>query len=115
MLLYLMPRNTRLMGVNCHLSDGKKADFLSVNSYTLTICFPLGRPPGLPQGNPREQYSICVSFFPAGEGSFLVLETTSLDNGDIPTGLVRVLISEISLLTEVFSGHFIMPICCGCS
>ena len=36
-----------------------------------------------------EWYSFGVSFFPAGEGSCLVLETTSLDHGDIPTGFVR--------------------------
>ena len=46
-------------------------------------------PRGSTHGNPRgvEWYSFGISFFPAGEGSCLVLETTSLDHGDIPTGL----------------------------
>lgn len=30
-----------------------------------------------------------VHFYPAGEGSCLVLETTSLDHGDVPSGYVR--------------------------
>ena len=38
-----------------------------------------------------------ISFFPAGEGSCLVLETTSLDHGDIPKGFVRVLVNGKSL------------------
>ena len=54
---------------------------------------PRGWTPETSPGNPWEPrvewYSFGVSFFPAGEGSCLVLETTSLDHGDIPTGFVR--------------------------
>ena len=42
-------------------------------------------------------YSFSISFFPVGDGSCLVLETTSLDHGDIPTGFVGVLVSDIAL------------------
>ena len=42
-------------------------------------------PPTRTQG---EWYSFGSSFFPAGEGSCLVLETTSLDHGDTHTGFV---------------------------
>ena len=41
---------------------------------------------------PRENGTIFhfgISFFPTGEESCLVLETTLLDQGDIPTGFVR--------------------------
>ena len=44
---------------------------------------------GEPTGTQGEWYSFGISFFPAGEGSCLVLETTSLDHGDILTGFVR--------------------------
>ena len=33
--------------------------------------------------------TVLVFFFPAGDGICLVLETTSQDHGDIPTGFVR--------------------------
>ena len=44
---------------------------------------------GEPTGTQEERYSFGISFFPAGEGSCLVLETTLLDHGDIPMGFVR--------------------------
>ena len=43
--------------------------------------------------NPTElshQFQFGISSFPTGEGSFLVLETTSLNHGNIPTRFVRV-------------------------
>ena len=40
-------------------------------------------------GHPGRWYSFCIAFLPAREGSCLVLETTSLDHVDIPTGFVR--------------------------
>ena len=40
-------------------------------------------------GIPGEWYSFGISFFPAEEGSCLVLKTTCLGHGDIPTGFVR--------------------------
>ena len=53
----------------------------------------MGLPPGYPPGNLREARRnglvLVLLFFPAGEGSCLVLETTSVDHGDIPTGFVR--------------------------
>ena len=45
--------------------------------------------PGEPSGTQREWYSFGISFSPAAEGNCVVLETTFLDHGDIPTGLVR--------------------------
>ena len=42
--------------------------------------------PGEPKGNGTV---LVFTFFPAGEGFCLVLETTSQDHGDIPTGFVR--------------------------
>ena len=51
----------------------------------------------LTAGNQGEWYSFGISFFPAGEGSCLVLETASLDHRDIPMGFVRVLVNGISL------------------
>ena len=62
----------------------------------LIICFPVGRTSGHPwgtRGNPRGMVQFWYFLFAAGEGSCLVLETTSLDHGDIPTGLLRVLVS----------------------
>ena len=53
--------------------------------------------PREPTGTQAEWYNFGISVFPAGKGSCLVLETTSLDQGDIPTGFVRVLVSGISL------------------
>ena len=49
----------------------------------------LGSTPGTPPGIQGGWYSFGISFFPAREGSCLVLETTPLDHGDIPTGFVR--------------------------
>ena len=52
------------------------------------------------QSLPRTQgkwYSFAISCFPAGKGSCLVLETTSLDHGDVLTGFGPVLVSAISL------------------
>ena len=51
----------------------------------------MGRPPGHPQrthGKPAGVVQFWYFFFPRGGGSCLVLETTSLDLGDIPTGFV---------------------------
>ena len=45
--------------------------------------------PGEPTGTQGEWHSFGIYFFPAGEGFCLVLETTSQDHGDIPTGFVR--------------------------
>ena len=45
--------------------------------------------PGEPMGTQGEWYSFGISFFSVGEGSCLILGTTSLDHGDIPTGFVR--------------------------
>ena len=58
--------------------------------------------PGEPTVTQREWYSFGTSFFPKGKGSCLVLEISSLDFGDIPTGFVRVLISDTSLKTKLF-------------
>ena len=61
-------------------------------------------PRGSTHGNPRggEWYSFGISFFPAGEGSCLVLETTSLDHGDIPTGLCSRLSQRYIALDQLF-------------
>ena len=48
----------------------------------------MGRLPGHPRGSQGKWYSFGISFFPAEEGSCLVLETISLDHLDIPTGFV---------------------------
>ena len=40
-------------------------------------------------GNPEGRVHFWYFFFPLREGSCLVLETTSLDHGNIPTGFVR--------------------------
>lgn len=48
-----------------------------------------GSIPGTLAGIQMEWCSFGVSFYPAGEGSCLVLETTSLDHGDVPSGYVR--------------------------
>ena len=45
--------------------------------------------PEEPTGSQGGWYSFGISFFPAGEGSCLVLETTSLNHGETPTGFVR--------------------------
>ena len=42
--------------------------------------------PGEPTGTQGKWHSFVCFFFPAGEGICLVLETTSHDHGDIPTG-----------------------------
>ena len=46
--------------------------------------------PGEPTGTQGEWYSFGISFFPVGAGNCAVLGTTSLDQGDGPTGFVRV-------------------------
>ena len=54
-------------------------------------------------GEPRGNGTVLVFLFsPAGERNCLVLETTSLEHGNIPTGFVRVLVSVISLSTKVY-------------
>ena len=54
--------------------------------------------PGGTHGNSGVMGTVLVFLFsPAGEESCLVSETTSLDQGDIPTKFVRVLASSISL------------------
>ena len=50
---------------------------------------------GYGQGTQWDWYSFGISFFPVGEGSCLVLETISLDHGDIPMGFVQVFVSSI--------------------
>ena len=71
----------------------KRYDALTtVHSNALIICFPVGRPLGHPRGthgNPWGIVQFWYFFFPAGEGSCLALEMTSLNHGDIPTGFVR--------------------------
>ena len=47
--------------------------------------------------SPGVEYSVGISFFPAGGYSCLVLETTSLDHRNIHTGFGQVLVSSISL------------------
>ena len=47
--------------------------------------------------SPWVEYSVGISFFPAGGYSCLVLETTSLDHTNIPTGFGQVLVSGILL------------------
>ena len=49
---------------------------------------PCGSTLGEPMGSPGEWSRFGISFFPAGEGSWLVSETTFMDHGDIPTGFV---------------------------
>ena len=44
--------------------------------------------PGEPMESPGEWSRFGISFFPAGEGSWLVSEKTFMDHGDIPTGFV---------------------------
>jgi len=64
----------------------------SINVWhnALTICDPVGWPPG-------EMHSFGISFFPAGEESCLILETISVGHGDIPIEFVRVLVDGMSL------------------
>ena len=60
--------------------------------YALISCFPWVDPWDTPRGPRRTQGGMVqfgISFFLAGEGSCLVLDTTLLDHGDIPTGFVR--------------------------
>ena len=45
--------------------------------------------PEEPRGTQGGMVQFGISFFLAGEGSCLVLDTSSLDHGDIPTGFVR--------------------------
>ena len=73
------------------------------------ICFPVGRPrdtPEEPTGTQGEWHSLDISLFPLGKGSCLVLETTSLDHGDIQTGFVRLLVSVISICRPRFLASF---------
>ena len=74
---------------------------------------------GHPRGtyrNPGGMVQFWHFFFPVGEESCLVLETTSLDHGNIPTRFVRV-----SSKRSFFSHHFIsfpwqiLILCRGCS
>ena len=99
-------------------------EFFFNSRNALISCFPVGRPPGQPRrthGNPGGIVQFVISFFPAGKGSCLVLETTYLYHRDIPPGFVCVLVSGISLLTKVFVRHFISfrcqasILCCQCS
>ena len=46
--------------------------------------------PGEPRGTQGGMVQFGICFFPAGEGNCLVLDTSSLNHGDIPTGFVRV-------------------------
>ena len=67
------------------------------------------------RGEPRGDGTVLVFiFFLLGEGSCLVLETTSLDDEDIPTGFVRVLVNALSLYAS--TPNFFLTIllhCCG--
>lgn len=69
-------------------------------------------------GTEGEWYSFGSSFFPAGEGSCLVWETTLLDHGDIPTGFGRIFGHRYIALDQIFVMPFYlfsMPnfdICC---
>ena len=97
--------------------------FSSNLTYELIIWFPVGQPLGHPRGTHGEWYSFGISFFPAGEGSCLVLETTLQNHRQKQTyGFVRVLVSGTSLWTKgFFPFHFIsfrcqiLILCCGCS
>ena len=77
----------------------------------LPICIAVVRPLGHPQGthrNPGGTVQLWYFFFPVGEESCLVLETTRLDHGNIPTGFVRVS-SRPSFFRTIlfhFSGKF---------
>ena len=54
----------------------------------LIICFPVGRLLGNPRGthgNPEGMVQFCYFYFSCGVGNCLVLKTTLLDHGDIPT------------------------------
>ena len=78
---------------------------------TCSYCFPCGKlfpfctyhllshgsTPGEPTGTQGKWCSFDISFFSTEEGSCLVLETTSLDHGDIPKRFGRVLVRGISL------------------
>ena len=48
-----------------------------------------GTPPGNPR-EPRRNGTVKAFLFPRGGGKLLVLETTSQDYGNIPTGFIRV-------------------------
>ena len=50
---------------------------------------PCGLTPRTSPGTQGGWYSFGISFFPEGKGSYLVLETTSLDHRDIRMGFVR--------------------------
>lgn len=96
-------------------------DLSQVGYYALIICFPVGRAPGCPQERRGNGTVLVVLFFPAGEGSCLVWETTLLDHGDIPTGFGRIFGHRYIALDQRFVMPFYlfsMPnfdICCGCS
>lgn len=80
-----------------------------------------GPSPGLSTGTEGGWFSFGSSFFPAGEGSCLVWETTLLDHRDIPTGCGRIFGHRCIALDQRFIVPFYlfsMPnfdICCGCS
>ena len=52
------------------------------------IASPCVAPPGNPWTRRGNGTVLVLIFFPAGEGSFIVLGTISLDHGDVPTGFV---------------------------
>ena len=64
----------------CRKHDYEMITYCHANN-ALIICFPVGQPPGEPTGSQGKRFSFGISFFPAGEGSCLGLEKTSLDLG----------------------------------
>ena len=72
----------------------------SLKLMHLSFAFPWIDPwdtPREPTGTQEEWNGVGISFFPTGQGSCLVLESSLLDHEDIPTGFVRVLAGGISL------------------
>ena len=92
-------------------SRSRRDSTLDNGKPTCSYCFPCGKlfpfctyhllprrsTSEEPTGTQGKWYSFEISFFPTEEGSCLVLETTSLDHGDIPTRFGRVLVRGISL------------------
>ena len=70
-----------------HISTEAAPQFLR-NKCTYQLLPLASPPPGEPMDTKGEWYSFGINFFPAGEGSFIVLGTISLDHGDVPTGFV---------------------------
>ena len=72
----------------------------------LSICIAVARPLGHPQGthgSPRGMVQLWQFFFLVEEESCLVLETISLDHGNIPTGFARVSSRPIFFFAPFYS------------